>query len=120
MGAANLEEFLAAVEGFFAPWVPANLYHQTLTWMAADVSSHPNFDGDLSKALGSITSPALIMPCDTDMYFRVADNEMEVAQMPNAEVKVIHSMWGHLAGMPGVSTADDAFIDDAVRKLLTR
>lgn len=120
MGAANLEEFLPAVEGFFAPWVPANLFHQTLTWMAADVSAHPNFNGDLGKALENITSPALIMPCDTDMYFRVADNEMEVAQMPNAELRIIHSMWGHVAGMPGVSPTDDAFIDDAVKELLAR
>jgi homoserine O-acetyltransferase len=118
MGAATREEFLATAEGFFAPWVPANLYHQTLTWMAADVSAHPRFEGDLGKALGRITSRALIMPCDTDMYFRVADNEMEVAQMPNADVKVIHSMWGHLAGMPGISPTDDAFVDDAVRELL--
>jgi len=118
MGAANLEEFLATAEGFFASWVPADLYHQTLTWMAADVSAHPTFNGDLGKALGSITSRALIMPCDTDMYFRVADNEMEVAQMPNAELKVIHSMWGHLAGMPGISATDDAFVDDAVKELL--
>ena len=120
MGAADLEGFLSTAEGFFAPWVPANLYHQTLTWMAADVSAHPKFNGDLGKALGSITCPALIMPCDTDMYFRVADNEREVAQMPNAELKVIHSMWGHLAGMPGVSATDDAFIDDAVKELLPR
>ena len=120
MGSADLEDFLATAEGFFAPWVPANLYHQTLTWMAADVSAHPNFNGDLGTALGSIKSTALVMPCDTDMYFRVADNEMEIAQMPNAELKVIHSMWGHLAGMPGVSATDDAFIDGAVKELLAR
>ena len=101
MGAGSLEEFLPTVEGFFASWIPANLYHQTLTWMAADVSAHPKFNGDLGKALGSITCPALIMPCDTDMYFRVADNEMEVAQMPNVELKVIHSMWGHPCGHAG-------------------
>ncbi|MCX8214487.1 MAG: alpha/beta fold hydrolase [SAR202 cluster bacterium] len=120
MGASNIEEFLTTLNGFFASWVPGNLYHQTLTWMAADVSAHPKFDGDLGKALASIACPALIMPCDTDMYFRVADNEIEVAQMPNAELKVIHSLWGHLAGMPGVSAADDAFVDDAVRELLAR
>ena len=120
MGAANLEEFLATAEGFFADWVPADLYHQTLTWMAADVSAHPKFDGDLAAALGAIKARALIMPCDTDMYFRVADNESEVAQMPSAELKVIHSIWGHLAGMPGVSPSDDAFVDQALQQLLAQ
>ena len=118
MGATNLDEFLKATENFFAPWVPADLYHQTLTWMAADVSAHPMFNGDLSAALSAIKARALIMPCDTDMYFRVADNEAEVGRMPNAELKVVHSMWGHMAGMPGLSPSDDAFIDAAVKQLL--
>jgi len=118
MGAANLDEFLATLNGFYATWMPADLYHQTLTWMAADVSAHPKFNGNLSAALGAIKARALVMPCDTDMYFRVADNEAEVARMPNAELKVIHSMWGHVAGMPGFSPSDDAFIDDAVKQLL--
>ena len=118
MGAATVEEFLKLAESFFSDWVPADTYHQTLTWMAADVSAHPKFNGDLEKALGAIRARALIMPCDTDMYFRVADNEAEVAKMPNAELKLIHSIWGHLAGFPGVSAEDDAFVDAALKELL--
>ena len=120
MGAPSLGEFLAMAEGFFADWVPADLYHQTLTWMAADVSAHPRFEGVLAAALGAIRARALIMPCDTDMYFRVADNEAEVVQMPNARLEVIHSMWGHLAGMPGISRIDDSFVDQAVKELLAK
>ncbi len=71
-----------------------------------------------AKTLGEIKAQALIMPCHTDMYFRVADNEAEVAQMADAELKVIHSMWGHLAGMPGVSPEDDAFVDEALSEVL--
>ena len=118
MGVDNLEDFLVMAEGFFSSWVPMNLYHQTLTWMAADISAQPRFNGDLGAALRSIRARALIMPCDTDMYFSVADNEAEVAQMPNAELKVIHSMWGHVMCMPGISPQDDAFVDAEVRKLL--
>ncbi len=58
------------------------------------------------------------MPCDTDMYFSVADNEVEVAQMPNAELRVIHSIWGHAMCMPGISPEDDAFVDGEVKQLL--
>ena len=117
-GAATLEEFVAGASGFFEAWVPADLYAQTLTWMAADVSDNRVFNGDLQAALGAIKARALLMPCDTDMYFRVADNEAELAQMPNAKLKVIHSSWGHMAGMPGANPDDDAFVDAALRELL--
>jgi len=73
---------------------------------------------DLDAALGAINARALLMPCDTDMYFRVADNEREVAKMPNAELKVIRSSWGHMAGSAGASVANDAFVDAALRDLL--
>ena len=61
MGAANLDEFLAMAEGFFADWVPADLYHQTLSWMAADVSAHPKFEGDLAAALGAIKAATTLL-----------------------------------------------------------
>ena len=118
-GANTLEEFLAGTAGFFETWVPADLYAQTLTWMAADVSANENFNGDMNAALGAIKARTLLMPCDTDMYFRVADNEAELAKIPNAELKVIHSSWGHMAGMPGASPDDDAFVDTALKELLT-
>ncbi len=117
-GAASPAEFVEGVQGFFASWTPADLYAQTLTWMAADVSANDRFKGDFDAALGAITAKALILPCDRDMYFRVADNEFEVAKMPNAELKVIHSSWGHNAGLPGASPADDAFVDAALKELL--
>ena len=119
-GADTPEEYVAAVMGFFESWIPADLHAQTLTWMAADVSDNEIFKGDLDAALGAIKARALIMPCDTDMYFRVADNEAEVAMMPNAELKVIRSSWGHMAGMPGASPADDAFVDAALKELLEK
>ena len=52
------------------------------------------------------------------MYFRVEDNELEVAKMPNAELRVIHSIWGHAAGLPGQSPEDDLFVGGAVKEFL--
>ena len=97
---------------------PADLYAQTLTWMSADVSANETFNGDLESALKAIEVPALLMPCDTDMYFRVEDNEAELSLMPNASMKVIHSKWGHMAGMPGANPDDDRFIDRALATFL--
>ena len=57
------------------------------------------------------------MPCETDLYFRVRDNELEVAQIPNAVLRPIPSIWGHAAGL-GVNPTDNAFIDAALNVLL--
>ena len=89
------------------------------TWQRADVSNHPKFNGDLEKALASISSPAIVMPGRTDMYFPPEDNEHEVSLMPNAELRIIDSIYGHGAGGPGFSTEeDDEFIDKALIELL--
>ena len=96
-----------------------DVYKQLSTWMAADVSAHPKFGGDLDAALGAIRARALVMPCDTDVYFRVRDNEIEVAKMPNAELRVIRSAWGHAAGGPTTNPDDAAFVDGALKELLT-
>jgi homoserine O-acetyltransferase len=53
------------------------------------------------------------------MYFPPEDNEIQVAMMPNAELRVIESIYGHGAGGPGFSNQeDDDFIDQALIELL--
>jgi homoserine O-acetyltransferase len=87
------------------------------TWQHADVGAHPRFNGSTSAALAAITARAIVMPCETDLYFRVRDNEREVAQMPNAVLRPIPSIWGHAAGR-GLNPVDNAFIDAGLRELL--
>jgi homoserine O-acetyltransferase len=58
------------------------------------------------------------MPCETDLYFRVEDNRREVAQMPNASLLPIPSIWGHMAGSYPEGVVDSNFIDAAVFDLL--
>ena len=116
----NTEEFLDTWHSFFTPKNDANnLLTMLDTWQRADVSNHPKFNGDLKKALASISSPAIVMPGRTDMYFPPEDNEYEVSLMPNAELRIINSIYGHGAGGPGFSTEDDdEFIDKALIELL--
>jgi homoserine O-acetyltransferase/O-succinyltransferase len=47
----------------------------------------------------------------------VRDNQLEVEQMPNAELRPIPSIWGHAAGL-GASPSDNQFIDAALKELL--
>lgn len=74
--------------------------------------------GTLDAALGAITAKAIVMPCETDLYFTVEDNRREVARMPNSELRPIPSIWGHRAGNPAANPEDAEFIDNAVKELL--
>ncbi|HLJ21972.1 MAG TPA: homoserine acetyltransferase, partial [Stellaceae bacterium] len=71
-------------------------------------------------ALGAIEAQAFIMPSETDLYFTVADNALEVEHMKRAELRTIPSIWGHRAGNPVVNPADFRFLDQALKELLAR
>jgi homoserine O-acetyltransferase len=58
------------------------------------------------------------MPGETDLYFRVADNELELKHLRNARLTPIPSIWGHLAGNPRQNPADAAFLRENVNKWL--
>ena len=53
------------------------------------------------------------MPASTDLYFPPEDNGIEAEAMPNAELRVIETWWGHFAGGPGTSPDDIATLDAA-------
>jgi homoserine O-acetyltransferase len=117
MGLTSIEDVLRFSEARYRSRDANDLLAMLWTWQHADVSANPRFNGDLAAALQAITARALVMPSATDLYFRVRDNELEVAQMPNAELRVIPSTWGHAAGR-GTNPPDNAFIDAALRELL--
>ena len=118
-GATDVAGAIENLKSLFTSWVPADLYAQTLTWMAADVSDNSSFNGDLGAALAAIKIPFLMMPCNTDLYFRVADNEFEESFMSNAELTVIDSASGHMAGLPGFSAEDDASVNERLLRFLS-
>jgi homoserine O-acetyltransferase/O-succinyltransferase len=117
LGAASMEDVARLLEGYFRQRDANDLLAMLWTWQHADISANPKFKGDFAKALGAITTKAIVMPSATDLYFRVRDNELEVEQMPNAELRPIPSIWGHAAGL-GANPADNDFIDAALRDLL--
>jgi homoserine O-acetyltransferase len=119
LGAPSLTAFLKSDwEDRFAVHRAANLYAQALTWQEADISANDLYGGDLPKALASISARVLLMPGATDLYFRVADNEAELAHLKSAELAVIPSVWGHRAGNPRGIPADLDFLTVRVRSWL--
>ena len=90
LGAPDLETFLRTDwEERFARRPAADLYAQLQTWHAADISANDLYAGDLARALRSIRARVLLMPGETDLYFRVADNAAELEHLAHAELRPI-------------------------------
>jgi homoserine O-acetyltransferase len=118
LGAASLEDFLVMQEGRRLNSDANNLLTMLRTWQQGDISANTLYQGDFEKALGAISAKAIVMPSQTDLYFPPEDNAWEVRHMPHAELRPIPSIWGHMAGSPGVNPVDTAFIDSALKELL--
>lgn len=118
-GFASREDFLLrGWDGNFLRRDPMDLLSMIDTWIQSDISDNETFGGDLEAALGAITTPTIVMPSTTDLYFTLEDSQIETALMPNAELRPINSLWGHRAGNPVQSPEDEAEIRRAVRDLL--
>jgi homoserine O-acetyltransferase len=88
VGYSSLEDFLVASwEAGFRRRDANDLLAMLWMWQHADISANELYRGDLEKALGAITADAIVMPCETDLYFTVEDNRREVARMPCAELR---------------------------------
>ena len=119
LGFSSLEDYLVfSWEGRYLQRDANDILAMVHTWQNGDISDNPVYQGDLLKALGSIKAKALVMPSRTDQYFPPEDNEIEVGHMPNAELRVIPSIWGHLAGGPGRNPEDTRFVDNNLKELL--
>jgi homoserine O-acetyltransferase/O-succinyltransferase len=115
LGAPDLDTYLLTDwEASFAGSRAANLYAQAVTWFEADIGR----GGDLQAALSDIRARVLLMPSETDLYFRVADNAAELPHLPSAELLPIPSVWGHRAGNPVGLSAELAFVRTAVHRWL--
>jgi homoserine O-acetyltransferase/O-succinyltransferase len=117
LGLCSVEGTVRWLQSYFLNNDANDLLAMARTWHLGDISANPRFGYDLKAALNAITCQAIVLPSETDLYFRVPDNELEVSEMPNAELRPIPSPWGHAAGM-GVNPPDDEFIDRALRELL--
>jgi homoserine O-acetyltransferase/O-succinyltransferase len=102
---------------FFANNDANDLILQARTWQRHDVGTTPGFDGDLARALRSITVPVLYMPSETDLYFPVGDAKYEAAFIPKVTLTPIASLWGHTAGAGG-NPADRKFLNETISRFL--
>jgi len=94
-----------------------DLILQARTWQRHDVGTTSGFNGDVQRALRSITVPVLYMPSETDLYFPVGDARFEAQFIPHVSFVPIPSLWGHPAGAGG-NPADRAFLNENISRFL--
>ena len=87
------------------------------TWQQHDVGTTPGFDGDVEKALRSISMPVLYMPSETDLYFPLGDARYEAQFIPHVTLAPIPSLWGHPAGA-AANPVDAKFLNDHIARFL--
>ena len=116
IGLASADDVVKFTQNYFSPTTP------TIWWRwrkpgCAPTSAPIRASTGFRCRARAIGCRAIVMPGDTDLYFRVADRPSEVARMPHAELRPIPSKWGHGAGF-GIDPADNAFVDAALAELL--
>ena len=76
------QEIDARRKTFFQNDDANDLILQARTWQRHDVGTTPGFNGDVQRALRSITVPVLYMPSETDLYFPLERREVRGAVHP--------------------------------------
>ncbi len=120
LGFTSLEDYLVRVaEAYWMQHDANNLLAQLWTWQKADISDNEIYRGNLAMAFTAIKARALIMPSQTDRYFMVEDNALEMPHLAHAELRPIPSIMGHLAGSAFGTPQDAAFLAKGVHDLLS-
>ncbi|WP_206956593.1 alpha/beta fold hydrolase [Trinickia acidisoli] len=119
LGYSSLEDFIIGFwESAFLDVDANDLLAMLWTWQHGDIGDNEHYRGDFKRALQEIRARAFVMPSQTDLYFPPEDSEIEVAHMRNAQLHVIPSIWGHMAGGPALNPVDAAFIKQKLMELL--
>ncbi|MGU3577017.1 alpha/beta fold hydrolase [Brucellaceae bacterium C25G] len=120
LGYASLDDFLIDFwEGWFLKRDANNILSHLWTGQHADISANETYKGNIEKALSNIQADTIIMPASSDLYFPVEDAAWEASQIPKAELRVLDSAWGHVAG-EGMNDQDTEVIEKAINELLCR
>lgn len=101
-GFKTFPDYMMSWEEGLGGWDANDLLTLLQTWQKGNICSlFPEDGDDLAKSLGRIKAKVLVMPSRTDAYFPPEDSMEEVKHLRNGELKIIESIWGHLAGGGG-------------------
>ena len=114
---ASREDFLTGFwEKWFLPMDPNALLCMADKWKHGDVSIP--YQHDLANALGRITANTTVIAFSEDMFVPLHDCQSEQALIPNSQLAVIDSLWGHFS-MLGLSEEDFTQLNKILKDLLS-
>lgn len=99
-------------------WDANDLLAKIWTWQHSDISDNPTYRGDFVSALKSISARTILISSAQDLYFPPADNQYEAVLIPNSEIRVYDSSFGHCVANPGNDPQFEAFLDAAIYDVL--
>lgn len=118
MGAQSLATWDKNVTDSYHDWSGSDLLAMLGMWQRGDIARcTETAEGDLGKALQAIEANVLLMPCETDQYFRPYVNQREQKSLKSAMVAVVPSIWGHIVGGDADKEATK-WMDDKIRSFL--
>jgi len=116
LGFGTVDEFRTEfLEATFTPMDPNDLICMAWKWQRGDVSRITG--GARADAFSRITAKTFVMPIDEDMFFPPRDCEREQALIAGSEIRVLESVWGHLA-LFGTEPEFLAQVDAHLKELL--
>ena len=119
-GFETLEDLLLGWERDHLNWDANDLLAKLWTWQHADISDNTRYQKDFVRALRAIRAQAILVPCNSDLYFPPADNEIELQHLSNAKLRPFDSPWGHCVANPGNDLRFERFLDGCIRELLVQ
>ncbi len=99
-------------------WDANDLLCKLKTWQLGDISANDQYQNDFKAALRSIKAKTIVIACDNDLYFRGEDNQLEIEHIPDSELRIYQSPWGHCVASPGNDPEFEKYLDQAISELL--
>ncbi|KAF1942404.1 homoserine acetyltransferase family protein [Clathrospora elynae] len=118
MGFERLRDWddVVTVQGYEG-WAGDDLLVLLGMWQRGDVARCLTSGDILDSALESIEAKVLLMPCETDQYFRPYVSQREVKSLKHGKVAVVPSIWGHIAG-GGANQKDVGWMNGKISEFL--
>ena len=112
----TMKEFMDTRNSAQYEWDADDLIILARQWQNGNISkvTGNSFEDTLSN---TIKCRMLVMPCETDQYFRHEDSKVEAKHLRKGKLAVIPSIWGHAAG-GGANEEDVVWMDKQIREFL--
>ncbi|KAJ5641872.1 hypothetical protein N7490_005872 [Penicillium lividum] len=117
-GFSTLDEWAEAGAKGYDKWHPDDLLVMLGMWQQSDLSVIGGGGMTLEDTLRGLTARILLMPCQTDQYFKWEANKRELQSLSYGELAVIPSIWGHIGG-GGANQEDTEWMNQRIAAFLS-